>query len=101
MEGISMSELQPTSESEDFYFELGDHLIQEDLMDPVAFSATSDPNTMYLQKAKKQADWDKFRQAMQEEVSSHEVNKHWFHIPKHLVPPEVKVLPSVWSFKRK
>lgn len=78
-----------------------DYSIQDRMEDPIAFSATSDPDTMYLHEAKREADWPAFRQAMAKEVNDHEERGHWKMIPMSEVPEGEKVLPSVWSMKRK
>ena len=80
---------------------MGEYVIQENLEDPFAFSASSDPDTMYLHEARRQPDWPQFQLAMKEEVQAHESRKHWKLIKRAALPVGVSVLPSVWSMKRK
>ena len=70
--------------------------------DPIAYMAKSgDPDTMYLDQALKAPDSKQFIQAMVDEVSQHEERGHWEMIPRSEVPDGTKVLPAVWSMKRK
>jgi hypothetical protein len=43
----------------------------------VAMNATSDPDTLYLWEAKKEPDFDKFQEAMQQEKDGHTKRKNW------------------------
>ena len=56
---------------------------------------------MYHHEAMRQPDRDKFLQAMQEEVASHKQWGHWVIRHRQDIPPNTKVLPAVWSMKRK
>lgn len=47
---------------------MGEYMAQASLQDPIAFSANTDLDTMYLREAKRQPDRPQFQQAMQEEV---------------------------------
>ena len=75
--------------------------IQSEMSNPIAFSAKSDPDTMYLDEALKQPDRKKFIQAMVDEVESHTSLGHWQIIARASVPINTMVLPSVWAMKRK
>jgi hypothetical protein len=68
---------------------------------PLAYKATSDPDTMYLDQALRQPDRDKFIQAMVKEVADQTKRGHWRIIKRSEVPQGIKVLPAVWSMKRK
>ena len=46
-------------------------------MDPIAFAATSNPDTLYLHKAMGAPDREKFLEAMACEVQDHENFDHW------------------------
>jgi hypothetical protein len=48
----------------------------------------SDPDTMYLWQAMRQADWAQFKQVMQEEINAHTTNEHWKLIKRSSVPKE-------------
>ena len=60
-----------------------------------------DPDTMYLDQALKEPDRADFINAMQKEVASHEERKHWELSSRSNVPQGTKILPAVWSMKRK
>ena len=70
--------------------------------DPLmAYKATSDPDTLYLHEALKQPDRAQFIKAMVDEIDGQQANGNWEIIPRRKVPQGVKVLPAVWSMKRK
>jgi hypothetical protein len=75
--------------------------LQERMSDPIAYAASADKDTMYMHQAMKQPDKKQFIQAMVDEVTAHTKNGHWKIIPRSQVPDGTKVLPSVWSMKRK
>ena len=78
-----------------------DYLLQDEMMNPIAFMANSNQDTMYFHQAMKAPDRDQFTKAIVKEVNDHIEHKHWELIPRDAVPKGVKVLPSVWSMKRK
>ena len=90
-----------TEQPDTFLRDLGEYVIQDSLTDPFAFSASTDPDTMYLHEARRQKDWPQFQIAMQTEVRAHENRKHWKLRRRSAIPIGVSVLPSVWSMKRK
>ncbi|KAL7466170.1 hypothetical protein ACHAXS_006459 [Conticribra weissflogii] len=49
----------------------------------------------------KQPDARDFIAAMLKESSEHENRKHWEVIPRSEIPPGVKAIQAIWSFKRK
>ena len=56
--------------------------IQDEMEDPIAFhphsfSASNNPDILYLDEAMAATDWKEFREAMAKEVQSHELMKHW------------------------
>ena len=71
------------------------------MSDPIAYSASSDPDTMYMDQAMKQPDRKQFIKAMVNEVTAHSNNGHWKLIFKSEVPHRTKVPPLVWAMKRK
>lgn len=75
--------------------------LQEAMRDPIAFAASSDPDTMYHHQAMNQEDAPLFREAALQEVRDHEKNGHFVLVPRDSVPDGMKVLQSVWSYKRK
>jgi transposase InsO family protein len=93
-------ELSPEDE---IYEVLGaaEYDIQDRAADPIAFSATSDPDTMYWHQAMQQPDKKQFLQAAVDEVKSHVENEHFVLVPRTSIPKGTRVLASVWSMKRK
>ena len=85
----------------DHIWDIQDFEIQEALADPIAFAATSNPDTLYLHEAMSAPDRDKFIDAMAREVKDHENYDHWELISKTAVPKGTIILPAVWSMKRK
>jgi hypothetical protein len=80
-----------------------DHEMAQLEVDPIAFAlnATSDPDTMYYHEAMKEPDAPEFRAAMTKEVDDYTDKYHWKVVRRDKVPAGVKVLPAVWSMKRK
>jgi len=72
-----------------------------DTAHPLAFAATADPDTMYLDQAMKEPDRDKFLDAMRKEINDHEQRGHWEVVRRDSLPEGTTVLPAVWSMKRK
>jgi hypothetical protein len=66
-----------------------------------AFSASSDPDVMYLHQAMSAPDRDEFLKAMDKEVQSHTVNQNWEIVDIADVPKGHRVLPAVWAMRRK
>ena len=81
--------------------DIKDYKLQEELSNPIAFAASTDPDTMYHHEAMRQPDWDKFLKAMEEEVVSHKQRGHWVIRHCRDIPSNTKVLPAVWLMKRK
>ena len=80
---------------------IDDYAIQESMSDPIALAATNNPDVLYLHEAMRAHDRDKFIEAMQKEIRDHEKRGHWEYVPIEDVPPGTKILPAVWSMKRK
>ena len=74
---------------------------QDDMRDPVAFAASSNPDILYYHEAMKAEDAPEFEKAMAKEIASHENNEHWQIVHKNDAPEGTPVLPSVWAFRRK
>jgi histone deacetylase 1/2 len=85
----------------DDIWEIQDYETQLAMAEPIAFAASSNPDTMYLHEALKAPDRAEFIKAMQQEVRDHEERGHWELIPKSQVPEGTIILPAVWSMKRK
>ena len=71
------------------------------MSDPIAYSASSDPDVMYVDQAMKQPDCKQFIKAMSEEVEAHTKDHHWKLILKSQVPHGTKILLLVWAMKCK
>ena len=70
--------------------------------DPIAYLAKSgDPDTMYIDEALRAPDRAEFIQAMSKEVHDHISRKHFILVPRRSIPVGTKILPAVWSCKRK
>ena len=68
--------------------------------DPLTvFKATSDPDTMYMHEAMKDA--KEFRKAMQKEWDDQINNGNFTIVHRSEVPEGATVLPAVWQMKRK
>jgi hypothetical protein len=63
--------------------------------------AASKDYTMYYHEAIRGPDREQFKGAMKQEVDAHTRNKVWELIKKSAVPKDHKIMPSVWSMKRK
>ena len=99
-ESISQGLLSFTSTVQDIDGET-EYALQEEMSNPIAYAASADKDTMYMHQAMRQPDKKQFIQAMVDEVTAHTKNGHWKIIPRSQVPEGTKVLPSVWSMKRK
>jgi hypothetical protein len=56
---------------------------------------------MYFDQTMQAPDRKEFIKAAIKEVNNHIDQKHWELIPRKEVPKDVKILPAVWSMKRK
>jgi hypothetical protein len=70
-------------------------------IDSIALKSVTDPDTLYLWQAKKEPDFPKFMEAMQQEIDAHTKGGHWKIMKRIDVPSDATVLPAVWSMKRK
>ncbi len=64
-------------------------------------AASKDLDAMYFHKAMREPDREQFKGAMKQEVEAHIRNEVWELIKKSAVPKGHKIMPSVWSVKRK
>ena len=67
----------------------------------VAYTASSDPDTMYHHEAMRQPDRKQFIDAMDKEVLTQEGAGNWTLTLLNKVPRGSTVLPAVWQMKRK
>jgi Reverse transcriptase (RNA-dependent DNA polymerase) len=70
-------------------------------LDPIYFEDTADTDTMYFHKAMRAPDAKQFKEAMKKEVKGHMEKGHWEVVCKTDMPSHAKILPAVWSMKRK
>jgi hypothetical protein len=75
--------------------------LQNEMMNPIAFLSHANKDTMYFHEAMQAPDADEFIKAAVKEVNDHIERKHWELIPREQVPEGEKILPAVWSMKRK
>jgi hypothetical protein len=68
--------------------------IQDQASDPIAFTASSNPDTMYWHQAMKGPAKAEFLKAAQEEVKSHVYNKHFVLEKYSNLPKGTKVFDS-------
>jgi hypothetical protein len=66
-----------------------------------AYSASTDPDVLYLHQAMAAPDKDEFKQAMEQEVNSHSDNVNWIVMNREDVPDGHTVLPAIWAMRRK
>jgi hypothetical protein len=82
-------------------FHDGGYDIQDELEDPIAFVASSNPDIMYIDEAMRAPDREQFKAAMADEVRSHTEMNHWQVVKRSDLPQGTEVLPSVWAMRRK
>jgi Reverse transcriptase (RNA-dependent DNA polymerase) len=70
-------------------------------MENVSLQATSDPDTLYYHQVLREPDQHKFIEAMEHEIKQHNDNHNWTLVKRSSVPTTSRVLPSVWSMRRK
>ena len=68
---------------------------------PLAYKASTDPDTMYMHQAMQQPDRMNFIRAMKKEVASQMENNNFTIVHKNEVPTNKSILPAVWQMKRK
>jgi hypothetical protein len=78
-----------------------DYALQDAMLDPIAFKASSDPDTMHYHEAMAAPDRAQFLEAIVKEVNAHIEHDHWELIPRSQVPEGTKILDSIWAMKRK
>ena len=67
----------------------------------IAFKTNSDPDTMYYHEAMRAPDAAQFKTAMEKEIDDHTSRGHWEIMRRQDLPTGTRVLPAVWSMKRK
>lgn len=74
---------------------------QEELQDPIAFAASTNPDIMHCNDAKRAPNSKEFFKAMKKEIDSHSDNEHWENTPRAQAPKGQPTLPAIWAFRRK
>ena len=59
-----------------------EYRVQDMLANPLAYAASRDPDTMYVDQALKAPDKKEFLKAMKKEVEAHTEMKHWELVPR-------------------
>jgi hypothetical protein len=72
-----------------------------DWMSPLAYAASTDPDVMYLHKGPCCNQIRLFLRAMMEEVEGQTRNNNWVLVRRNKLPRNVRVLPCVWTMRRK
>jgi hypothetical protein len=75
--------------------------LQEKMLDPIAFAASNDPDTMYFHEAMKAPDKCQFQQAVDAKIKGHIEGKHWEEVSIEEVPLGTRILDAVWAMRRK
>ena len=71
------------------------------MSDPISFTATSDPGTLYYYETMKAPDTVEFIKAISKEFNDHYEIGYWEIIPISEVPSGDKILDAIWFMKRK
>ena len=67
----------------------------------MTLSAVASNEVFTYKNAMKEEDYREFVKAMMKEITEHEEREHWTMIERRELPPGVKTIMSIWSFKRK
>ena len=79
-------------------FSIHDELDEDPIL---AYAASADPDTLYYHEAMREPDADLFREAMVKEFLDQWTNEIFVLRRRSEIPEDARVLPSVWSMKRK
>ena len=104
LQDLNFDPVGPHTISFSSYFEAlhqDDYKFQDDIVDPIAFQATLDKDTLYYHQAMKADDSQQFKKAMKTELDAHSHRKHWEVIYLDDIPEGEKVLDYVWTMRRK
>ena len=101
-EGIVAWEiLLDQSEEEDQPVQEQQYELQQKLDNPIAFMASTDPDTMYYHQAMKEPNREHFKESVHKKIEDHEHNHHWEITLIEDVPKDTNILDMVWSMRRK
>ena len=74
--------------------------LQQYYENPIAFAAAGH-DVLRFREALKASDRNKFLEAMDQEIGSHDERQNWKVIPLSQVPKGTKLIDTVWTFARK
>ena len=74
--------------------------LQQYFENPIAFAAAGH-DVLRFREALKASDRNKFLEAMDKEIGSHDERQNWKVIPLSQVPKDTKLIDTVWTFARK
>jgi hypothetical protein len=63
--------------------------------------AVKDPDTLYMHKALKAPDDNKFKEAMVLEINQHTIRNNWTPVHKDTLPEGTIILPAIWAMQHK
>ena len=98
---VAWEDLLDQDEQEDVPTAASQYTIQKALDDPIAFTATYNPDILCWDQAMKAHDWEKFISAVRIELDIHERMGNYEPIPIDKVPRGTKLIDMVWSMHRK
>eukprot|EP00957_Ditylum_brightwellii_P141645 10790871-Ditylum_brightwellii.AAC.1 len=75
--------------------------IAQQMMDPIKFAASRDPDILYYHEAMKHHDCMEFIKAIITEVNGHVDGEHWELVKRSEVLKGTKILDSIWALRRK
>ena len=67
------------------------------MQEPMAYTASANPDIMYLHEAMKAPDQDQFKRALGKELQDHIAHKHSEVVPRKEVSKGMRVLDMVWA----
>ena len=73
--------------------------LAEEPMHPIAYKASSKPETLYYHEAMQQPNLKEWEVAIQKELKEHEEGGHWVEVLISTLPLGTKILPAVWAMK--
>ena len=98
---IAWEVLLDQDEQEDVPTAATQYAIQKSLKNPIAFTASDNPDILYWDQAMKAHDRAKFIEAVGIELDGHERMGNYEPIPLSKVPKGTKLIDMVWSMRRK
>ena len=75
--------------------------VTDKMREPLAYLVEEVGDIMYYHQCIQQPDASEFDPKIVKEINGHENNKNWKSVDRSTIPEEVKVIPSVWSMRKK